>query len=346
MIDPGIGNDVIDGGIGSDTVDYGNLNFVGVPISVTLVDNASSSVTVGSDQETLTAIENLNGNDTGNTFIGDSASNTFNGLSGNDTLIGAGGSDHLFGGLGDDIIEGGSGADEMDGGDDVDTLVYTHSTFALTIDLSQSVVYLTSDANKTPVELAVLNFENVQGGVQAETIIGSNATNRLEGGGGDDTLRAVGAGGDELRGGDGNDHLFASTTGGSSVDDLNGEAGDDDLHGGPGAVDAFGGDGNDTITAGAGRLVAAGGLGNDTITGSGTDDIIDGNADNDTLSGGGGERPHRGRRRDRHRQRRRRRRLRLRLPGVDKTELRAGFSACRHQPCRLRDVLLRRHPGN
>jgi Ca2+-binding RTX toxin-like protein len=74
------------------------------------------------------------------------------------------------------------------------------------------------------------------------------------------------SGGNELRGGEGNDVLL----GGNWGDLLLGEAGDDT---------AYGGAGGDTIH---------GGTGNDRLHGEDGDDVIDGQEDNDLLTGGNG----------------------------------------------------------
>ncbi|HYN39391.1 MAG TPA: calcium-binding protein, partial [Rhodospirillales bacterium] len=88
----------------------------------------------------------------------------------------------------------------------------------------------------------ILNFENVIGSDEDDTIIGSLTANRLEGAGGFDTIA----------GGDGDDSLF----GGDGNDSLSGEAGNDSLDGGAGADRLIGGLGNDTM---------GGGLDTDTI---------------------------------------------------------------------------------
>jgi Ca2+-binding RTX toxin-like protein len=155
--------------------------------------------------------------------------------------------------------------------------------------------------------------ENVTGGSGNDTITGSAAANRLNGGvdptpdandgsTGNDTLNGA-AGNDVLNGFDGNDNLFGS----SGADTLNGALGSDVMDGGTGTGDTVsyagrsvgvnvnqnvvGGDGqageNDDVRPDVERVTGT--ANNDTLvgaTGSGT--ILNGGAGNDTLNGGNG----------------------------------------------------------
>jgi Ca2+-binding RTX toxin-like protein len=93
---------------------------------------------------------------------------------------------------------------------------------------------------------------------------------------GNDTLDATtGAGGNILRGGDGDDELFAYTN-----DQLFGDAGDDKLYSdGNGNNTLAGGDGTDTIYADR----------NDTVSGDAGDDTIYAGKGGNTLTGGAGK---------------------------------------------------------
>jgi len=103
-------------------------------------------------------------------------------------------------------------------------------------------------------------------GISGDEILGLDGDDRLDAG--------FGAGGNILRGGNGNDNLFANTN-----DQLFGDAGNDtlDSRGGKGGNTLSGGEGNDTIFT----------LGNDTATGDAGDDIIYGGVNGgNTLTGG------------------------------------------------------------
>lgn len=166
--------------------------------------------------------------------------------------------------------------------------------------------------------------------VGVENLIGSNfndfledngKANRIDGGSGDDIVRA-GAGKDTLIGGDGLDLLdysgsaaairvdlgagtasgkgigkdvqsgFERVRGGQASDTLNGGAGDDTLRGGTGEDRLFGSggrdsllgeDGGDRLDGGAGTDALDGGLGVDTLIGGAGKDQITGGAGRDTY---------------------------------------------------------------
>jgi Ca2+-binding RTX toxin-like protein len=100
-------------------------------------------------------------------------------------------------------------------------------------------------------------------------LVGSGASDTIDGGLLDDTLRG-GGGADTLRGNAGADRLH-----GDDGDDLlNGNEGDDVLDGGAGDDSLLGGTGNDTLS---------GGDGNDVLFGNGGDDLLDGGSGIDTV---------------------------------------------------------------
>lgn len=80
------------------------------------------------------------------------------------------------------------------------------------------------------------------------------------------------AGGDTLRGGDGDDILW----GGDGIDFLEGDSGNDWL---------FGGLGNDVLDGGNGNDILTGDLGTDVIFGGRGNDWLDGGAGNDLVQG-------------------------------------------------------------
>ena len=167
---------------------------------------------------------------------------TVTGNSGNNYIwLGSSGTT-VSGGLGNDTVVNGSGNDVINGNAGIDTLT-TLSSVAVRVNLSLAVAQDTG--NGTDV---ITGFENAEGGLLADLLIGNTAANVLSGMDGNDTLQG-GAGDDLLRGQEGNDSL-------------SGDAGNDTLDGGQG---------NDILRAGAGNDVIDGGSDTDTlITANGT----------------------------------------------------------------------------
>lgn len=149
-----------------------------------------------------------------------------------------------------------------------------------------------------PSVLVTQKFGATQG-IPDTDLLGSNETETMTGGAGDDALRAFGGddvvraghGADSVNGGLGDDTLF----GGNGHDLMHGLQGADVLHGDDGRDRLVGGVGDDTVLGGTGddRLfggteqdVILGGEGNDTIQGQGGFDRIDGGPGNDVMRGG------------------------------------------------------------
>ncbi len=182
---------------------------------------------------------------------------SIDGGDGNDTIVGSQFGDSITGGLGNDTIAGGVGDDtymyDLDAaaGSDLvtenadegsDTFDFSATTgFAMTISLATQSVQAVSSGKLTLTlsdgDTAVVadTFENVIGGLGADTINGNSADNDLDGGGGSDTIIG-GDGADSLTGGAGNDslvgglgddtYLFANDWGTDSVTELSGEGTD------------------------------------------------------------------------------------------------------------------------
>lgn len=223
------------------------------------------------------------GNDTVWAGAGDEGDDVMAGGHGNDIIAGGGGDDFLIGGGfddgdtvnfeattstdsvdddGSDEIYGGEGDDTLLGGgwkDDVsDDGVYTEGE-AVTTGTGNDALW---GGSGNDLVLAAAGNDSLGGGVGDDTIDGGGGADLIYGG------RDAGDTGtnDVIRGGAGNDTVFAS----AGNDSVNGGAGDDNL---------FGGGGDDTVDGGAG---------DDTLWGGGGDDTVDGGAGNDTLWGGGG----------------------------------------------------------
>jgi Ca2+-binding RTX toxin-like protein len=211
----------------------------------------------------------IEGNAGNDTLRGDSHIGSFS--TGNDTLRGGAGNDTLYG---DDSFYGGSGNDSLDGGDGDDGLAGydgndTFNGGAGTDGFQDNVA---TDATLTDSDYTANGVTSVGHGLEAGTLYGSAAANRID-------ASAWTKGGIAIYGGAGNDLIF----GGSGNDDLRGDAGDDTLEGN-GGNDTLRGDsewggystGNDTLR---------GGQGNDTLFG---DDNAQGGSGNDILDGGDG----------------------------------------------------------
>ncbi|BFU95945.1 MAG: hypothetical protein NTNFB02_26670 [Nitrospira sp.] len=111
----------------------------------------------------------------------------------------------------------------------------------------------------------------LDGGIDDDLLIGTEANDRLNGFAGNDRLEG-GAGSDILDGGSGNDVLL----GGDGRDALSGGEGDNELDGGAG---------DDSLSAIGGQNVLRGGAGNDSVSGQGLTNLLDGGVGNDNLFG-------------------------------------------------------------
>ncbi len=117
-----------------------------------------------------------------------------------------------------------------------------------------------------------------------DSIVGSNAIDRMHGYAGNDTV--TGGGGDDfLRGEVGDD----SIVGGAGFDDTHGNQGNDTVRGGDGPDWVVGGQGNDMLYGDAEGDVVYGNLGNDTQVGGDGIDWVRGGQGNDSLDGGLGD---------------------------------------------------------
>ncbi|WP_374471143.1 hypothetical protein [Phenylobacterium sp.] len=249
------GDDSFVGGAGNDRVAFGDAPG-GVTVDLTQHGVAQNT---GDGQDTLDGIEHVSGTPFADRLTGDGGANW---IWGNWNYGGQPG-DTLKGGGGDDVIMVGTGDHQLDGeaGEDTLNIYQLSDLFAsgVRLDLSQQ-----GGGQATGLGFMTLNgFENLSGGVQADSLTGDAGANRLFGDGGDDSLR----------GGAGNDVL--SGDGALDIDSYEGGSGPigvlADGHGDPA--------GHDTLEGGAGE---------DSLLGGQGDDILRGEADNDTLEGGAG----------------------------------------------------------
>lgn len=107
-----------------------------------------------------------------------------------------------------------------------------------------------------------------------------------EGGAGNDTIEANGAGNAWIDGGDGDDRIVLGPAGDFEV---HGGAGNDRMQGGNLGFEWYeGDDGNDTIIGGNDTNTGSGGAGNDSIVGGANIDDFSGGLGNDRMFGAGG----------------------------------------------------------
>jgi Ca2+-binding RTX toxin-like protein len=111
------GDDTFDGGLGIDTANFSSSL---APITASLTSNTAT----GEGQDTLTAIENLEGSSKNDTLTGSEGNNNIYGGALGDSLTGMGGADTLSGAGGPDSInsqDGVNGNDSLNGGAGTDT---------------------------------------------------------------------------------------------------------------------------------------------------------------------------------------------------------------------------------
>ena len=181
ILDGGLGNDFLAGGTGTDTATYEDST-----TSVEVDLDAGTAVGEGSGNDTLTAIENVQG--TG--F--------------DDTLSGDGGVNRLDGGQGDDVLRGRGGNDVLVGGDGSDTASYDDVTSTVSVDLGAGTVSGTDVGSDT-----LSGIEKVVTGSGDDVLKGSSGDDTLDGGLGDDVFWAT-DGDDVILTGGGTDALYLS----------------------------------------------------------------------------------------------------------------------------------------
>ncbi|MEX2554640.1 MAG: hypothetical protein WEB06_03305 [Actinomycetota bacterium] len=157
---------------------------------------------------------------------------TITGTDRDDLLIGTPGRDVICGRAGDDVIDGLGGDDVLIGGIGSDTVDYSSSPSAVTVDIgSQTAAGNGNDQ--------IPSMENVIGSAFGDSIVGTARSRSLSGGAGDDQILSPGFGSTAVYGGAGNDTL----EGGGSL--FSGGDGNDILFGSPQFMD--GGNGDDIL---------------------------------------------------------------------------------------------------
>jgi Ca2+-binding RTX toxin-like protein len=298
-----LGNDTIQGGTGTDTVSYaGRTN----PVTVSL-DGVAGDGEAGESDNIATDVENILGGSGNDNLTGSAGRNRIDGGLGGDLMNGADGDDTIVGSVGV-----GDANDDVRGGAGTDTVTYAGASAGANVTLDNTA----NDNGQTDNVRSTI--ENVTGSPLGDTIVGSAARNRLNGGLGNDTLDGdpqvtpcavavcYATSNDTLNGGGDNDTLF-------------GRNGSDTLIGGPGfdpdpvnapnwltdADDLDGGAGSDlvsystrnapvTVTIGAGANDGEATEGDNVegsverVTGGKKADTLTGNAGLDRINGGNG----------------------------------------------------------
>lgn len=262
LLDGGPENDVLDGGKrgdeliggdGKDTVDYRSRS---VAVNVSLDDVANDGAAEGDNVHS--DVETIFGGAGDDTLRGNGRSNRLNGFAGNDNIRGSAGNDSIDGGDGRDSIFGNAGNDSMQGGNDDDQFFADAGEDGADLIEGGGGDDIASYAARTAGVNVFLGTPEI--GATSEDSLSFVQT--LIGGVGNDTL---GADAGEVRGGDGNDRI--RTTGGTVT--LRGEAGDDQLTGGPNTsapVLMDGGAGDDLLLpTGQGAFDLRGGDGFDIV---------------------------------------------------------------------------------
>jgi Ca2+-binding RTX toxin-like protein len=152
-----------------------------------------------------------------------------------------------------------------------------------------------------PSSFSITVVDNIvdRTGLPASSFTGSNLSDYIVGGAGDDSLFGGDgndiidgrAGNDQVSGQTGNDSLLGFTgndtlDGGEGGDSLDGEDGTDSVSGGSGNDTVLGGADNDSVLGDAGDDSLLGGTGLDILQGGAGGDSLDGGAGEDTLDGG------------------------------------------------------------
>ena len=259
----------------------------------------------------------ITGNALAQTIYGNDAVNAIEGGGGADTIYGQGGNDYLSGGAGAQTIYGGFGNDWIYVDDAADVAIeyagegYDRILAATSYRLGAVADFeLLAAANQAGTGALDLRGSNI-----AQTVIGNEGTNSLEGLGGNDTLYGLGGndyldggtGADQLIGGTGNDWYFVDDANDIVIENA-GEGSDRVLttlsyalsasaevellsaadQNGTTAIDLSGSSSGQSIIGNEGTNRIDGLAGNDTLFGLGGNDVLDGGLGFDYLVGGAG----------------------------------------------------------
>jgi len=270
----------------------------------------------GANSYSYTAGNFLYGGDGDDAIYGDRSIDELYGEDGNDYLKAYHDDDLLVGGLGDDVLLGDAGADTYvfnygDGNDtiDEDNGDYSVDRIEFGASITLSMISAERDLNGDLVlqidggaggSIRIVDQINVHAANVIEelafadgTVVTSFDQYELQGTSANETLRGVGIGGsgvDVIYGNDGNDYIYGYLNGyyGSHANFLYGGNGNDRLYGEDGSDTLEGGDGIDLIYGYAGNDVIDGGAGDDDLYGGAGNDIYHMGLGNDYVEDVGG----------------------------------------------------------
>ena len=239
------GNDLLNGGADNDTIDGGSGDdtLIGGAGTDNLVGGTGNDVADYSGSAALT-IDMANANPIRGTgdALGDNIDATVESVlgsaNGSNTFYGRDNAtaEAMTGGSGNDLFYGSLGSDSLNGAGGVDTVNYSASTAALTVNLGNNV-----NSGGQAAGDVLSNIEKIIGSGNADSMTAGNTAITFEGGAGNDTL-----------------------TGGNGNDSLVGNAGNDSMSGGAGSDTLDLRTGNAAATNLASDF-AEGGAGDDTV---------------------------------------------------------------------------------
>ena len=248
--------------------------------------------------------------------------------------------DDQQGSIGNDVFHQSAGFDTFDGGSGYDTLTYSNSGQAVVVDARNEMGTV---SYKGPGKFDTFHSIEKIVGSQHSDIVWAGATTDVDAGAGDDWI-VSGSGANKLNGGGGSDTVsYADSTAGVDVqlqyyvtpyahvpraaggwaegdiltgfenikgsefndvlggdgaantlwgyggnDTMRGHGGDDVLYGDEGYDEIYGGQGKDELNGGDGNDLLQGDQGHDIVNGGDGDDILAGGIGNDFLWGGEG----------------------------------------------------------
>jgi Ca2+-binding RTX toxin-like protein len=314
----GEGTDIIQGGGLDDTL---NLGAFVAASSIESIDGGNGfnqivltiwNTSYDFTTTTITLINNIQLNASGQTVIGSAGADTITGSAnadnisggaGNDSIRADAGADVINGGIGNDTIVGGAGNDSMTGGLGVDTFVWTATGDAANSTTTDHVMDFMSGIDKldftaiaaTPQWLGTAAFNNtIPGTAQVRYYqTGGNTFVELDSDGNGSSNMVVRL--DGLVNVTANDIIGIGnlTVNGTTVaDTLTGGSGNDSISGLAGNDSITANNGNDTIVGGSGADSLWGGAGNDMFVytvvgdsgiGPGNYDVINDFATGDTI---------------------------------------------------------------
>ena len=261
--------------VDADTGDLADTISISGAISMTLHAGAGDDTATGSDGNDAiygeAGIDTISGGPGGDILDGGDDDDVIRGQAGDDIMRGGAGVDQLEGDDGVDQLDGGPGEDALNGGFGSDWVDYTSSSGPVNVDLSDPGADGGPD-DGTGDQLS--DLENIRGSIHADTLVGNNIPNEIDGGAGADSIN----GGTDL---DIVSYATRATPVSVNLSDANPDGGVEDGAGDTliGVEGARGGAGNDSLIGDSGP---------NTLDGQGGDDTLNGLTGADYLVGGTG----------------------------------------------------------